>query len=533
MCSPCCIPSHTIDHFIQTMYSVTNLALSIDPCFENNDRIIKAGNDVFVYYNKLSSDCGGPEIAINLLDQDGRLCTGSDLPAIQLQTQLVYENGIPVPLMPIKPLRVKPRKKDKGSIVRSVKPIFIRKYAEPVLEMGQSSTKFAFDLAEVTYHHHGHDGFKVRVSARKGQNVVVHPAVMNELMVVLSKPQKVTTVEKFEEMSAIKSHDEEGTVALKPKLLTSQNNSQSLDEGKKRKADDLNNHAECAVEPIPVTKRRKVSADAIGATEQGTTEKGDQKSSTKLVHILQAYNFNGNCFQCNAPVTTQSILKSYCHTVNCSFAANIIPRFNGVDLSILEDYKEEDGYCIPAIMESKSFEESCKKYIANSPCEMVDSSIFDPNSPNDESDNDEKALSLPIKIHDDWREHARKIWDNTSFSTSSVLHTGTVGEQRLKEEESIHDGDGSTRPVLGARGDDGVFAPISHSNSECEKDNGIDTDDGVFAPISNSRNAECEKDSPIDTFLGFLDNAANAEDDEDDEVKWFHMKKNADGSVDF
>ena len=491
------------------MYSVTNLALSIDPCFENNDRIIKAGNDVFVYYNKLSSDCGGPEIAINLLDHDGRLCARSDLPALQLQTQLVYENGIPVTLMPIKPLRVKPRKKDKGSIVRSVKPIFIRKYAEPVLEMGQSSTKFAFDLAEVTYHHHGHDGFKVRVSAKSGQNVVVHPAVMNELMVVLSKPQKVTTVEKFEEMSAIKSHDEEGTVALKPKLLTSQNNSQSLDEGKKRKADDLNNHAECAVEPNPVTKRRKVSADAIGATEQGTTEKGDQKSSTKLVHILQAYNFNGNCFQCNAPVTTQSILKSYCHTVNCTFAANIIPRFNGMDLSILEDYKEEDGYCIPAIMESKSFEESCKKYIANSPCEMVDSSIFGPISPcfsrdgDDKSDNDENALSLPSRVHDNWHEHARKIWENTpSCSTSSVLH---IGDARLKEEESIHDD--STRSVL-ARGDDGVFAPISHS-----------------------RNAECEKDSLlIDTFLGFLDNAANGEDDED---KWFHMKKNADGSVDF
>ena len=119
-----------------------------------------------------------------------------------------------------------------------MKPIFIRKSAEPVLERGQSTSKFAFDLVEVTYHHHGHDGFKVRVSTKKGHNVVVHPSLMNELVFVLSKPQKVTTVENFEEMSAMKSHDEEGTAtaALKPKLLTSQNNSQHLDEGKKRKA---------------------------------------------------------------------------------------------------------------------------------------------------------------------------------------------------------------------------------------------------------------------------------------------------------
>ena len=498
------------------MYSVTNLALSIDPCFEKNDKIIKAGKDVFVYYNKLSSDCGGgPEIAINLLDQDGRLCARSDLPTLQLQTQLVYENGIPVPIMPIKPLRVKPRKKDRGSIVRSVKPIFIRKSAEPVLERGQSSTKFAFDLAEVTYHHHGHDGFKVRVSTKKGQNVVVHPALMNELMVVLSKPQKVTTVEKFEEMSAMKSHDEEGTAtaALKPKLLTSQNNSQRLDEGKKRKAAELN-HAECEIAPNPVTKRSKVSADAIGAPKQGTTKKGDQKLSIKLVHILQAYKFNGKCSQCNAPVTTQSILRSHYHTVDCTFAATIIPRLSGVDLSILQD-EEEDGSCIPipAIMESKSFEESCKEYIANSPCEMVDTSIFGPNSPchsrnNDERDNDEKTLSLPSKIRDDWREHAWKIWDNTpSFSTSSVLHNAS-GAQRVKEqEENIPDG--STKPVVLVR-DDGAFAPI---------------------PISYSRNAECEKDNGIDTFLGFLDNVAN--NGEDEEVKWFHMKKNTDGSVDF
>jgi len=62
------------------MYSVTNLALSIDPCFEKNDKIIKAGKDVFVYYNNLSSDCdGGPKIAINVWDQDGRLCARSDL----------------------------------------------------------------------------------------------------------------------------------------------------------------------------------------------------------------------------------------------------------------------------------------------------------------------------------------------------------------------------------------------------------------------------------------------------------------------
>jgi len=96
------------------MYSVTNLALSIDPCFEKNDKIIKAGKDAFVYYNKLSSDCdGGYEIAINILDRYGILCARSDLPTLQLKTQLVYyKNGIPVPIMPIKLLRVKPRKKE-------------------------------------------------------------------------------------------------------------------------------------------------------------------------------------------------------------------------------------------------------------------------------------------------------------------------------------------------------------------------------------------------------------------------------------
>jgi len=183
-----------------------------------------------------------------------------------------------------------------------------------------------------------------------------------------------------------------------------------------------------------------------------------------------------------------------------------------VDVSILQDKEKEDSCIpIPAIMESKSFEESCKEYIANSPCEMVDTSNFGPSLPchsrnNDERDNDEKTLSLPSKIHDNWREHAWKIWDNTpSFSTISVLHNAS-GVQRVKEKENIPDG--ATKPVVLARYD-GVFAPI---------------------PMSYSRNAECEKDNGIDTFLSFLDNVANIE---DEEVKWFHMKKNTDGSVDF
>lgn len=467
------------------------MALSIESCFDNNDKIIKIDKNVFVYYNKLASSCGGPEITISLLDEDGAIWSHHDLPAIPLETQLVYENGIPVPIMPIRPLRVKPRKKDEGSIVRSAKPIFIRD--DPVLEIGQSSTKLVFDLEEVTYHHHGHDGFKVRVSTKKGQKLVVHPAVMKELIVVLSKPKKVSTVEKFEELSSNKSQEEEeDRTSRKPKLLVNQVH---CSEGnKKRKATDLSDEVEL---PLGAAKKFKVSCDATTMDQGEKNEEGPQHA-IKLIHILEAYRFNDKCFQCNAPVTTQSILRSYCHTVDCTFAANIIPLFKDVDLSLLKD-KEKCSASIPAIMESKSFEESCKRHVANSPCEMVDKSIFGPSSSMNHSDDDadDEAPSLPImsgntNSRNGTNKHASDLWNTSSFfdimSTNSIFN----GVQSIKEE--------------------------------------VITTDNMRVPFSSSSNDnEGEKDNSGDNFLGFLDNLAKGE----DEISFssVFMKQNADGSL--
>ena len=477
--------------FRSQLFSVTNLALSIDPCFGNNDKIIKVDEDIFVYYNKLASSCGGPEITISLLDEDTTVCTRHDLPAIPLKTQLVYENGIPVPIMPIRPLRVKPRKKDKGSIVRSENPIFNRN--EPILDKGQRSTKFTFDLEEVTYHHHGHDGFKVRVSIKKGQKLVVHPAVMKELIVVLSKPKKVTTVEKFEELSANKSQkEEEDGTTRKPKLLVNQiHRSNAV---LKRKLADLNNE----VELHPVAKKCMASSNAVGMDPGGKDEK-DPKHSIKLIHILEAYRFNGKCFQCNAPVTTQSILRSYCHTVNCTFAANIIPLFKDVDPSLLQN-KDKDAACISTIMESKSFEESCKQYVANSPCEMVDKSIFGPSSsPYDSDDADNNAApSLPNMNAnaDPMREgntHTLNLWNASSLLNNISTNNIFNGTQCFKQERV--------------------------------------TNNNMFISISDSvKDSEGEKDIDVDNFLGFLDNLGKGE--YDTRCSAF-VKKNADGSIDF
>ncbi len=45
-----------------------------------------------------------------------------------------------------------------------------------------------FRVEEVIIHHHGHDGFKLKVSAAEEENVNIHPGILPETIAVLSKP---------------------------------------------------------------------------------------------------------------------------------------------------------------------------------------------------------------------------------------------------------------------------------------------------------------------------------------------------------
>ena len=185
---------------------------------------------------------------------------------------------------------------------------------------------------------------------------------------------------KIEEGEKLKPKGEK----LKPMLLTNQ--SGKLNTAGKRKASTFEEEDE--EEGQQVEKKRKVAItnkkdDAPqNASDPAADVAPAHQLSISIGAILEAYTCNGKCFRCSAPVDNNTILKGYCYSIDCAFAGCMLPLLQGIDPSLL---KKEDEGSIAAqfntILESKSFEETCIEYVANSPCEMIDESIFAPDTP--------------------------------------------------------------------------------------------------------------------------------------------------------
>jgi hypothetical protein len=338
---------------------------------------VKVDDSTYVYYSKLASKCYGLEVAIHLLSEDGKVCK-SQMPAMKLRTRLVYEDGIPVPIMPMKPLKIAGRRYSSGTISRSEKPILRSLNGkEPCLGNSKNSTLFRFLLEEVTYHHHGHDGYKLHVSLDNTQNIVVHPGVMKELIVVLSKPKRMSSdCETLQQsVTKMKSMDRKTFVVQKRETVNKCNSS------KRKKLSDSNDEA-CLNTTDCLAKRSKF--ENINPIIHHLP---NDKASMKISDILQAYGFNGMCFQCRSRVDIKTILQAEYHTVNCAFVQKLLPLFQNVDISKLSRDQDDlnPHQHMVKIMNCHSFEELCKDFMTTAPCEAFDANVFALNSHDDTS----------------------------------------------------------------------------------------------------------------------------------------------------
>jgi hypothetical protein len=361
--------------------SVTNLALSIDEKFSDHPGIVKVDEQKIVYFNKMSGTPSDLQLTISILDENGEL-SSLNLPRINVKTQLVYENGTPVPVMPMKPLKI--RNKKKGDyIVRSQKPIFERTGGDVWLGCGEFSTLFNFLLHEVTYHHHGHEGFKVKASvySSSDEQVVIHPAVLKEVITVLSKPKRVE--------SPAKMHQDGIGSNLKLKLLTPVKEEEI---GRKR------NNPPSPGTPNP-PKRGKLSTTMTGnenimtssnnapyetppmrdvAEETSDLMLNENTIRVPIGKIFQAYKCGGKCFACQTGISQGAMCEPAYHTVNCEFVHNLLPLFCEVEPSFMQSIEEtfSQQQQLDQTLGSRSFEEYSKEQIANVPIEAIDADIF-------------------------------------------------------------------------------------------------------------------------------------------------------------
>lgn len=328
---------------------------------------------VVVYYNKLPSDFNGLIANISVLNEDGKQSSLSMVEDVSLKPELVYESGFPVPIMPIKPLKTRKTVRSKYCYERSTKPILFSIGGDPILASGTTSTKYKFNLEEVTYHHHGHGSYKIRISVDKKHGIVVHPCTMNSVIVVLSKPKTGDKVER-------------GAVKLEGGHSTDRGKNESRKPPRKKGRKAGSTDTKTIEQSMSFTSLQKSSrfkspnaVKVLRSLKQLPNDMDHEKiapfpSSIGVDHLLNAYIVKGTCIQCNVPVNGKTILKSHCHQKNCNFVSSILPAFQDINAIIPI---ETASYFATGLTESKSFEEESRKFIAESPCEMIDANVFD------------------------------------------------------------------------------------------------------------------------------------------------------------
>lgn len=352
---------------------VTNLKLKVDETFSKHQRIAKVSDYMYVYYNKMGELGNGLTLLIHILDENGEpYKVQNDL---LLSSELIYEDFLPVPILPFAKKRNQSHTSSRKNLSLKEKEIFIRMKGEPLIRRGEYSTTFNFHLDDVTYHHHGHDGYKIKFSVPQTNRFCVYPGIMSEVIAVLSKPKKIymnnpSSVSKAKHLlkiEDIQSEDDRCSPIIKystPTVLVEDGEwneklqvmrSSIKETPNKRKADDISIEEELKVRFIENTCN-------------------DNKVSVPMHAIYDSFICNGSCFTCQATVTAQTILIPTSHFIGCKLAVKVLPFLQKAAISfpvqIANDFSAPSTP-LPNIVTSKSFEEG------GHVLESIDESIFE------------------------------------------------------------------------------------------------------------------------------------------------------------
>eukprot|EP00562_Extubocellulus_spinifer_P002531 CAMPEP_0178483286 /NCGR_PEP_ID=MMETSP0696-20121128/7156_1 /TAXON_ID=265572 /ORGANISM="Extubocellulus spinifer, Strain CCMP396" /LENGTH=589 /DNA_ID=CAMNT_0020110799 /DNA_START=633 /DNA_END=2402 /DNA_ORIENTATION=- len=264
--------------------SVTNLALSIEQDFTGNPYVMQIdSSDDFAWYSKCGGDKSGLSVIFHLRDEKGRIVNPSM--AMPLRTELVYADGSPTPIMPLAPL--KQRRSSKMSKISLYHPLV----PDPCLEPSADSKSFSFRIEEVSFHHPGKRGFKLKVSPAHPTQHFVHPGFLEENIIVLSKPKHDANKTKKKRGGRVSITGISGTT------LTTR------DDG------------EIGARP---TKIRKVSNTA------DHTE-GGPHVSLPLDIFVDNLRPDGKCLSCGKKVSAGSFLDEKSHKKSCQFRSGFLP----------------------------------------------------------------------------------------------------------------------------------------------------------------------------------------------------------------
>lgn len=171
--------------FFKYIHRVTNYALTIEQRFAQNQYVSRVHEFEFAWYSKCGGENAGLDVVVSMKDDKGQIIYSPE--PLHLVTELVYSDESPTPFMPLCPL------KERRTSTTSRKTLYRALRPEPVLGPDKTIAPFCFRIEEVSFHHPNHSGFKLKVSCPSNCPRVVHPGILRENIIVLSKPKHENT----------------------------------------------------------------------------------------------------------------------------------------------------------------------------------------------------------------------------------------------------------------------------------------------------------------------------------------------------
>ncbi len=256
-------------------------------------------NNTYVWYkNSKFGASNALSVVSQIQDENGNPYKGSkQLPKMELQTELVYDDDSPAPERPICPLRDRNKK--------NPKLILNRLNGESKLSRMNHPVEFVFRIEEVIFHHSGRKGFKLNVSlVEEIPSLLIHQAPMDDIIVVLSKPrskapQKGNMKRIYDNLSS-----NNGVSDSDSSVIDSENSSKDV---------------------MLVVPPNDDNHSNVRANEKKETTENAKVAILPLGAVIDSYRCLDTCYCCNAIISVGSFLDPTKHTNDCIFANQVLP----------------------------------------------------------------------------------------------------------------------------------------------------------------------------------------------------------------
>jgi hypothetical protein len=264
------------------------------------------------------------DVLVHLKDLKGAIVY--DYPRdLRVKTELVYDDGTPVPTFPLVPLKNKVNASGKKKDNSAPMKLFHPTRPEPVLGKGVGSQHFSFRIEEVSAHHPNR-GFKLKVSPADYICSDVFYGIMEETIIVKSKPKvPMKKRGKGGRTSILQDNPTAKSVEQAPKVIEKKN--------KRRKK----------------KKTRKVSNEDVAKSSMYDKESNTITMKSATATALFTGCRGSKCLSCGEEIKAGSGLCPSHHKSDCRFNMTLVPfAISGVEgssmsiaaVNSLKDYQE-------------------------------------------------------------------------------------------------------------------------------------------------------------------------------------------------